>query len=351
MFAALLETLRPRRVRKVIFTLMGIIHEPWEDFSILLTVPYDFSIYTKCQFTNILFADFGIFHHEIFRNLIPHQHSQFHCSFRPLRAQMSAKRQQSPLHNVGLHYTQEACPSLSSSDRDILQQVITDYINGVIDFGAASDFFETHIHDATPIDRLREVLIVDDDPLPPSPVTKEDGHRQKTRPWTNNEDVRLLAAVHRQGLDNWSAVASFVGSSRTRSQCSQRWIRGLDPRISRTQWTPEEDTALVRLVETYGEKAWIRVSQGLGTRSDVQCRYRYKQIQREHSSLSRDPPENQEITPSDDVSKSPQIMIFEISPMELPREFELPSIPDDQVQLSSFFSPEFGSSTLFPLTF
>jgi hypothetical protein len=264
---------------------------------------------------------------------------------------MSTKRHQSPLHTIGLHYAREACPSLSSSDRDILQQVITDYINGVIDFGAARGFFETHIHDVTPIDRLREILVVGEDPLPPLPVWHDDGRRQKTRPWSNKEDVRLLAGMHRQGLDNWSAVASFVGSSRTRSHCSQRWIRGLDPRISRTQWTPEEDAKLARLVGAYGEKAWIRVSQGLGTRSDVQCRYRYKQIQSEHGSESMDQAENQEIVPSDDASKSDQIVIFEISPMEPPRELELPPVPDEQIQLSSFFGSEFGSSALFPLTF
>jgi hypothetical protein len=227
---------------------------------------------------------------------------------------------------------------------------MTDYINGVIDLGAARAFFEAHVHDATPIDRLREILSVCEDPLPPCAVGKGDGHRQKTRPWSGLEDVRLLAAIHRQGLDNWSGVASFVGSSRTRSQCSQRWLRGLDPRISRTQWTLEEDAALVRLVETYGEKSWIRVSQGIGTRSDVQCRYRYKQIERERRLEALPPAEGGAIAPLDD-SKPLPILICDLAPMEPPRELELPPLPDEPLQLSSLFASEFGSSALFPLTF
>jgi hypothetical protein len=64
-----------------------------------------------------------------------------------------------------------------------------------------------------------------------------------------------------------------------------------------------------------------------------------------------EPAENQEIAPVDDTSTSAQIVIFEISPLEPPHELELPPVPDEQIQLSSFFSSEFGSSALFPLTF
>jgi hypothetical protein len=72
----------------------------------------------------------------------------------------------------------------------------------------------------------------------------------------------------------WSNVAQFVGNERTRSQSSQRWIRVLDPKISKQQWLPEEDERLVKLVGQYGEKAWTKVAGGMKNRSDVQCRYR-----------------------------------------------------------------------------
>jgi hypothetical protein len=71
-----------------------------------------------------------------------------------------------------------------------------------------------------------------------------------------------------------------VGNNRTSSQCSQRWQRGLDPRISRGRWTAEDEAKLLKLVAQFGEKSWIRISAAMGNRSDVQCRYRYLHLQR-----------------------------------------------------------------------
>jgi len=96
--------------------------------------------------------------------------------------------------------------------------------------------------------------------------------------WTQVEDRRLLAAIHRYGFSDWSTVARFVGTGRTRAQCSQRWFRSLDPHISKDKWTPEEDLVLLALAREYGEKMWSRVARKLGHRCDVQCRYRYRQI-------------------------------------------------------------------------
>jgi hypothetical protein len=137
------------------------------------------------------------------------------------------------------------------------------------------------------IDRLQDILSVPEEPLPdvapPSPAISSVGGRQKSRAWTNEEDLRLLAGIRRFGpasSSNWSSVASFVGSGRTRSQCSQRWIRVLDPRISRDVWRPEEERRVMALVALYGEKAWMKIASEMGNRSDVQCRYHYIQAKR-----------------------------------------------------------------------
>jgi hypothetical protein len=134
-------------------------------------------------------------------------------------------------------------------------------------------------------------LSVSDQPLPCTGCYDGDGLRHKTHQWTPMEDVRLLAGVHKFGADNWSTIARFVGSNRTRSQCSQRWQRGLDPRISRSHWTKQEETTLMELVAKYGTKSWTVVSRELRNRSDVQCRYRYMQLEREsHGAASFQPP-------------------------------------------------------------
>jgi hypothetical protein len=88
-------------------------------------------------------------------------------------------------------------------------------------------------------------------------------------------------------LDNWAAVAEFVGNRRTRPQCSQRWLRGLDPRISRVLWTQEEEQKLSDLVRQHGNHAWMKIAAELGSRSDSQCRYHYHHMVRTRKSDGR----------------------------------------------------------------
>ncbi|OHT01702.1 hypothetical protein TRFO_31404 [Tritrichomonas foetus] len=111
--------------------------------------------------------------------------------------------------------------------------------------------------------------------------------RKKCKIWSKIEDERLLAAILKYGLDNWSMISRFIGNNRTRSQCCQRWTRGLDPRISKNQWTYAEDKLLMSLVESHGQKTWTQIAAALGNRSDVQCRYHYQQLLKENSIHSK----------------------------------------------------------------
>jgi hypothetical protein len=101
------------------------------------------------------------------------------------------------------------------------------------------------------------------------------------RSWTSAEDLRLLSGILRFGIEDWSQIAAFVGSGRSKSQCHQRWTRGLDPRIIKATWTPQQDELLLMLVALYGQKGWTRISIGLGNRCDVQCRYRYNVLKKD----------------------------------------------------------------------
>ena len=102
--------------------------------------------------------------------------------------------------------------------------------------------------------------------------------RTKMNRWTEEEDQRLLKAIEENGPNNWTMIAQIVGGGRTRSQCAQRWGRGLKPGLSHEGWTLEEDEKLLDLVKTYGTKSWVKISQMFGNRCDVQCRYRYQKI-------------------------------------------------------------------------
>lgn len=108
------------------------------------------------------------------------------------------------------------------------------------------------------------------------PKVSLSGFRKKARPWTAEEDQRLISAINANGTENWPLVTSLVGGDRTRSQCSQRWHRVLDPKISKTNWSREEEQKLLNAVQEYGNKAWTRIATEMGNRSDVQCRFRYK---------------------------------------------------------------------------
>lgn len=137
-----------------------------------------------------------------------------------------------------------------------------------------------------PIERLRDILNVGNDPIPYTNGDiddKDDNSRKKSRTWTTYEDNRLIAGIYRFGIDNWTSISRFVGNGRTRSQCSQRWQRGLDPHLSKDQWSVPEEAYLLQLVQYYGEKSWTQIAGKMGNRSDVQCRYRYKQMQKDRS--------------------------------------------------------------------
>lgn len=110
----------------------------------------------------------------------------------------------------------------------------------------------------------------------PQKMAPISGFRKKARPWSQEEDQRLINAISANGTENWPLVATLVGGDRTKSQCSQRWHRVLDPKISKSNWSREEEQKLLNAVQEYGNKAWTRIATEMGNRSDVQCRFRYK---------------------------------------------------------------------------
>jgi hypothetical protein len=201
---------------------------------------------------------------------------------------------QSPLLELALLYISDLRPTISDADRDELKRAIAGYLTGGLDLPSVAAIFQARANSTGPVEKIAEILSVSDDPLPSRPETGECGSRRRTHPWSLIEDSRLLAAIHRFGPDRWGVIAEFVGNSRTRSQCSQRWQRGLDPRISKTHWSKQEEDELLRLVALYGERSWIRVSNALGNRSDVQCRYRFRQIQRANRARVRESPASED---------------------------------------------------------
>jgi hypothetical protein len=79
-------------------------------------------------------------------------------------------------------------------------------------------------------------------------------------------------------VEDWTAVAEFVGGGRNRAQCAQRWNRGLNPRIDRDSWKAEDEARLISILRDYRTVGWPAVARQMGDRSDVQCRYHFLQM-------------------------------------------------------------------------
>jgi hypothetical protein len=183
-----------------------------------------------------------------------------------------------PLDDLASQYITQAFPSLTAAQLALGHRTLVSFVQGEIPLIVARKTFQDKFGNSEPVDRMKIILDVPDEPIPPPEPGDRDSGRRKPRQWSQLEDQRLIAGLHRFGSDNWSRIAKFIGNDRTRSQTSQRWQRGLDPRLSRDHWTKEQENQLLRLVDRYGLKSWIKIAKDLGNRSDVQCRYRYKQI-------------------------------------------------------------------------
>jgi hypothetical protein len=169
--------------------------------------------------------------------------------------------------------------------RERLIEILKAYAQRAISYDDAAFIFAQMCGHAEIIHKMKLIIECDVNPLPASD-DKRAGSGRKCQLWAPNEDIRLLAGIYRYGLQSWASIASFVGNSRTRTQCAQRWTRSLNPRIQKESWTPEEEAALLNYVSQYGQKSWSRISSLIGTRSDVQCRYHYNQLMKNSKAMT-----------------------------------------------------------------
>jgi hypothetical protein len=188
----------------------------------------------------------------------------------------------SPLTLVIRAYVHQSCPTISESDTAQMDEVIAKRIAGDLDDSSAMKLSTQLIGTSLPIERLNAILNVSDRPLSPisshSSGPRVSNIRKKNKSWSEHEDTRLLAGVHKFGLEAWGSIARFVGNNRVKTQCCQRWSRGLDPRLKRSAWTSEEDEKLLQLVQRFDNKSWTRIAMEFPDRCDVQCRYRFHQL-------------------------------------------------------------------------
>lgn len=94
-------------------------------------------------------------------------------------------------------------------------------------------------------------------------------------PWTREEDEQLRLAVLRHEGRQWRLISQEI-KTRSPVQCRHRWSKTLCPMVSKKPWTAEEDRKLVELVQEYGEKHWSKVASFIPNRIGKQCRERFQ---------------------------------------------------------------------------
>jgi len=186
----------------------------------------------------------------------------------------------SVLVDVAMAYATENEIELSESVIEEVRKAFTNMIKGIISDNECAMVLKKHGCCENAVNRIREILLIREDDNSEDFYTDasqdgEEGQRKRAKLWNADEDKRLLAAIHKHSLNDWISVSRFVGNGRNRSQCSQRWFRCLDPRIEKSKWTSSEDQKLRDLVKLYGDHSWAKVASKMGSRSDVQCRYRW----------------------------------------------------------------------------
>jgi len=196
-----------------------------------------------------------------------------------------------PLNLVAREYIREMNVDISEELQEKLSVVMDQFISNIVTFDFAKKIFENYLGNISPLQKIAAILTQCN--IPPSSSEARFHQAQalsgmtqkKMRQWTEVEDQRLLSGIHKFGTDNWALVAAHLGNTRSRAQCSQRWFRGLDPRILKATWTNEEEECLLDLVKQYGDHRWTKIANSMGNRSDAQCRYHYYQILKEKQGI------------------------------------------------------------------
>lgn len=115
--------------------------------------------------------------------------------------------------------------------------------------------------------------MMNDKDNPPKNQQKPKGSTFSRKPFTPDEDAKLVEIVSVQPFLNWQYIASLL-PGRTARQCRERWSEYLNPSIKFQPWTNTEDSLLVQLVQTYGNR-WTLISKMFNGRTgnDVKNRW------------------------------------------------------------------------------
>lgn len=173
--------------------------------------------------------------------------------------------------------------TLEEPQQELIRKAVIDYLGDSTKLADLKKIIDSKVNSTPCLTRLKGILRHVEAPFMTqlwSSPDKNDRRENRKKFWTSEEDNRLYAAVYKFGLNQWALVSQFLGGGRSRTQCYQRWTRVLDPRLTPV-WTEAEVSKLITLASS-GKYTWGAIAVRLGTKSDLQCRYKYRILSQSH---------------------------------------------------------------------